>query len=201
MKKVTSLFIVVCLVCLLAVPCFAYDYNGTNLSSHILFDGELIPLYEWYVGQGYPDMVLYAHNIQGTYRLYVGASGSMKVIGDQLTCSSTYYIFDYDYSNGYWLFNDSLNEPSTTVIDTFYLRWSARDLYNNEGTLKVGGDSNFRQPPLPEAVMDKVEEDIPQLHTKVLGIVKICLICGISLMASLVCFVILKPLLKRFGMK
>ena len=201
MKKILSILAVIVVIVSLAVPAFAYDYNGEDYSlDYYTKDSNG----EWQYAGNLQDLIFN----EGGYLYFMNQSGSpymyymdspLYVKNNELyhTDATTYYILSWNNSLGAWMLNNT--SPQNGNANGRYgfaniLVWTSSNVMDGD-SVYMSGDSNFQLPPLAEMVLKVTEEEMVEVTIpNLLGVLKILVPCGVGCLALLVG-------LKLFGKK
>ena len=185
MKKFILVFISILTFCLMSITSFAsttdgtYDYNGTVLAK---------------VPDGYDDGYWYlVKKVSTTYLFYT--TKPLIADGSNIRADGGTSYVQFSYYLGAWgkYYESSIPADSYSNIfggsDTII--WSSSNIYTTSGLVYFNGDPNFFT--LAERVRLLVGETLLEVTVpRMAGTMKILVLCGVGLMASLV-------LLKLFG--
>lgn len=132
MKKILCFMLVIVVMASITIPAFAMDYNGYNLPD--------MPEYNTAIYK-----YAYLHDYAGSISLFVsdfdiyinGSNSYSKTAG-------SYYQYVFNNTKFEW---QKVGEKNTILADTtlvnvstaFPIFWSAKDVYNSDGTLYIAG--------------------------------------------------------------
>ena len=189
MKKIIIFALAICLVLVMSVSAFAYDYGGYELPKQYLMAGDVYNLEDGLQYGG--KMALYVAPSETLFRLYL-TDGEFYVSDNVVYSTSDTIAFSFAQGDQYWIDNmdyDAVaNEP---LFASMNLYWATADIYNTDGELLLKGDENFILPPLAEQIQGVTTEELHQnLIPKMAGDLKILVVCGITLIALLTIFTI-----------
>lgn len=208
MKKLLLVFLAFAFMITLAVPAFAsetpadysvgtYAYSSDTYSYH----GITLPLFSEYedLKAEYPYIML-IESPDG-YSLYLSpeqpfalSTASSYGLYCKFTCSFLIYSLTGDPVSWKFTYSRQFSSGSAFILssNSKYCRWSNCDIYDSNGTLCYEGDLNFPPAPLPEIILEAVEERMAVEIPALIQTMMILAVSGVGCLAFLTGFYLLR---------
>lgn len=202
MRKIFTLLLSLSLVFVMAVPAFAYDFNGFGDIEPPDYDHETYPYAFFWRVTTLNDAYFYACSFK--------VEMEKQSVNNTLIPAGTgdYLYFTYDVDTKEWTSEKKTATENTLWITTSagYVRWANYDIYRsdkgdveaNDGSLWLDGDETFMKAPLAEKIQKVAAVKLEELKTEMAGTMKILTVCGVGCLALVISSPLLVKVLRRF---